>query len=145
MEPKGQEPTSSHDEQHMCGEKKHTKKDHSVGYENQNKSCSKRTNAHLDPKPGSEWHDVFHGELREWKGTRSPIHDEDYEEDPCNEYTSRHGGCEDESHPCSSLNATYKGHKTSLFPTTSYGPNFYAPIGTVVLHYHFDNPSQSYL
>lgn len=143
MEPKGREPTPGHDEQqHSCGEKKYIKRDHSPGHdEHQNKSCNKKLDAHLEPKSGSEWHDIFRGELREWKGMRGPKRDEHCEEDPCHEYTNGHGGCEDEDHAYSSLNATYKGYKASLFPMTSYGPNFYAPIGNATFHYHFSNPS----
>lgn len=143
MEPKGRDPTPGHDDQsHSCGDKKYPKKDHLGAHdEHPNKACSKRGDAHSEPKSNAnEWHDIFNGELREWKGKRSSKHDE-CDEDSFDDYSNRNVGCEEENQTSSCLNATYKGQKASLFPMTSYGPNFYAPVGTAVFHYHFDSPS----
>lgn len=101
MPPKGRgssDPSPGHDEQPHGGERKHCRRDqpHSDHQDEPQhpKSCNNKRaegGAQSDLKPpGSEWHDVFQGELREWKGVRGVQCEED--EQQYREYTPRHGG-----------------------------------------------------
>lgn len=130
MAPKGRgssEPSPGHDEQQYCAERKHTKREHvssdhhMAGHDEQQhhpverKTCSNRRAeaAHPEVKPGSEWHDIFHDELREWKGMRGPEQEEHCEEEAYPEYTPRHGGggdVEDEGRACTNLRESDKGY-----------------------------------
>lgn len=116
MAPKGRggsEPSPGHDEQHQqhC---KHTKRDHAHNSDEQQhekKSCHKKAEEVVpELRPGGEWHDIFHSELREWKGMRSPKTDEQCDTDPYPEYAPRQNDEDEGGRPCSALKESDKGY-----------------------------------
>lgn len=121
MAPKGRgssEPSPGHDEQHQqhC---KYTKRDHAHNPDEQphekkpheKKSCHKKAEEVVpELRPGGEWHDIFHSELREWKGMKSSKIDEQCDNDPYPEYAPRQNDEYENDRPCSALKESDKGY-----------------------------------